>query len=130
MKIRTLGQERSEFALTKVLQNKDTTALKSFSAGAPSMILQNGFGHALAFWAAKDKKDKKDKNEHKALLSMVMEWLEKKEFIQSNGKKEDFFKTLSTVSQQEYFAAQQEALHLLEWVKRYANAFIQDNEKR
>jgi len=46
--MRTLGQKRAEFALNKVVdipQDKKDK-FKPFSAGAPSMILQNGFGQA------------------------------------------------------------------------------------
>jgi CRISPR-associated protein Cmr5 len=118
--MRTLGQKRSEFALKKVLEKKEITALKNFSAGAPSIILQNGFGQALAFWASKGKP------EHNALLDIIREWFEEQKdfFIQTDTK--GMLLKLSEISQQEYFAAQQEALNLLEWVKRYANAFIQD----
>ena len=50
MSMRTLGQERSEYALDRVMENTGVKELKAFSAGAPSMILKNGFGQALAFW--------------------------------------------------------------------------------
>lgn len=120
MKMRTLGQVRSEFALKKVMENLNLKSLKRFSAGAPSMILQNGFGQTLAFWAAKGK------DEHIALMTLVMDWFnENNSKFQSNSK-EEFLKKISESSQDEYFSAQQEALHLLEWVKRYANAFIKD----
>ncbi len=119
--MRTLGQERSEFALKKVLESKEITALKNFSAGAPSIILQNGFGQALAFWASKGKA------EHNALLDIIREWFnEQKDFFIQADTTQDLLLKLSEISQQEYFAAQQEALNFLEWVKRYANAFIQD----
>ena len=123
--MRTLGQERSEFALEQVLIRKDIKTLKSFSAGAPSMILQNGFGQALAFWASKGKA------EHKALLDMIRQWFNNQgePFIQSENT-EGLLLGLSQVSQQKYFTAQQEALDLLEWVKRYANAFILDDKTR
>ena len=51
--IRTLGQKRSEYALQKVNEKLTVTKLKNFSAGLPSMILQNGLGHTLAFCSAK-----------------------------------------------------------------------------
>ncbi|WP_413848161.1 type III-B CRISPR module-associated protein Cmr5 [Desulfobacula sp.] len=123
-KMRTLGQMRSEFALKKVLENQTLKTLKPFSAGAPSMILQNGFGQALAFWAAKGK------YEHMALLTVIREWFNKNgnDFFKSNTL-EEFMIKISESSQQDYFEAQQETMHLLEWVKRYANAFIKDIQK-
>ena len=79
--MRTLGQKRAEYALRKVLaipEGKKKEDFKSFSAGAPSMILQNGFGQALAFWLSKgtDKDLKiKEEDKHIVLFDMIWEWL-------------------------------------------------------
>jgi len=115
--MRTLGQERSEYALDKVMENLKIKELKPFSAGAPSMILKNGFGQALAFWKAKGKK------EHQIMFDIVKGWLLEKGFASGNRDPE-FLKDLSTMEQHRYLEAQKETLALLEWVKRYANAFI------
>jgi len=133
--MRTLGQKRAEYALGKVLaipgdKKKD---FKSFSAGAPSMILQNGFGQALAFWLAKgtDKNLKiKEEDKHVVLFDMIWQWLSyekndvKNEFVEKDKAKTrtDFIRQLSGMDQNKYLAAQKESLALLEWVKRYANA--------
>jgi CRISPR-associated protein Cmr5 len=119
--MRTLGQKRAEYALEKVLaipedKKKD---FKSFSAGAPSMILQNGFGQALAFWLSKAKEGDK----HRVLFNMVKEWLVDNKLVKSqNNSDPDFIKALSAMEQLDYLTAQKETLALLEWVKRYANA--------
>jgi CRISPR-associated protein Cmr5 len=118
--MRTLGQVRSEFALKKVMENINLKSLKPFSAGAPSMILQNGFGQALAFWAAKGK------DEHIALMTIVRDWFNKDNSMFQSKSIQEFLEKISESSQDEYFSAQQETLYLLEWVKRYANAFIED----
>jgi len=116
--MRTLGQERSEFALEKVLANIQEERLKPFSAGAPSMILQNGFGQTLAFWKAKGK------NEHNIMFDIVQEWFLKKKFAKGSTAHE-FLTDISVMDQSRYLKAQMEALALLEWVKRYAHAFIE-----
>ena len=133
--MRTLGQKRAEFALEKVLaipegKKKD---FKTFSAGAPSMILQNGFGQALAFWLSKgtdkDLKTKED-DKHIVLFDMIWKWLpyEKDDvenrFVEKDKAKTrtDLIRQLSGMDQNKYLAAQKETLALLEWVKRYANA--------
>ena len=56
--MRTLGQERSQFALERIIGgkskiNEDVKSFTSFTAGAPTVILQNGFGQAMAFWLSK-----------------------------------------------------------------------------
>ena len=117
--MRTLGQERAGFALDKVmgLPHSLKKDFKPFSAGAPSTILQNGFGQALAFWLSKN--DAK----HAALFEMIKEWLVKNGFIELQADSSvEFMKALSHTKQRQYLAAQKETLALLEWVKRYANA--------
>jgi len=119
--MRTQGQKRANFALTKVLDTKKIPKFKNFSAGAPSMILKNGFGQTLAFWVAKGK------GEHIRMFDIIVEWLSYKKddvansFAKSTNKTE-FLKEISKMSQNQYLLCQQETLKLLEWVKRFANA--------
>ncbi len=136
--MRTLAQKRADFALDMVLKNKDIDKFDSFTAGAPSQILQNGFGQTLAFWLSKgtkkdekdEKKENKKKDKHIVLFDIVFEWLKYKnkdidnKFIPRNLKKrEDFIRYLNQMDQEEYLTIQKETLALLEWVKRYAQAF-------
>ncbi len=117
--MRTMGQKRAEFALKKILEipkdKKDK--FKPFSAGAPSMILQNGFGQALAFWISKGK------DEHMTMFKIVKEWLCQNNLAKGQSDdKSEFIGDISRMEQSEYLTAQKETLALLEWVKRYANA--------
>lgn len=115
--MRTLGQKRAEFALEKVvgIEQSKKDKFKPFSAGAPSMILQNGFGQAIAFWVAKGK------DEHKSMMNILREWLVSNGFSKGNDDK-TFIRNLAQMEQRDYLNAQKEALALLEWVKRYSNA--------
>lgn len=115
--MRTLGQKRAEFALNEVInipQDKKEKFIP-FSAGAPSMILQNGFGQALAFWIAKGN------DEHMMMLNIVQKWLCNNNLAQGQSKT-DFLRNLSQMEQTTYLTAQKETLALLEWVKRFAKA--------
>jgi len=123
--MRTLGQKRAEYALGKVLaipEGKKKEEFKSFSAGAPSIILQNGFGQALAFWLSKGK------DKHIAVFDMIRNWLSyekddiENSFVKKTENPVDFIRELSGMDQIKYLSAQKETLALLEWVKRYANA--------
>ena len=122
--MRTLGQKRAEFALEKVtnIAQEAKEKFKPFSAGAPSMILQNGFGQALAFWIAKGR------NEHRSMFNIVKEWLSytnndvQNNFVPKTQSDQAFFQAISGMTQSEYLTAQKETLALLEWVKRFANA--------
>jgi CRISPR-associated protein Cmr5 len=131
--MRTLGQKRAKYALSKVcsIPREKKKDFKPFSAAAPSMILQNGFGQALAFWLSKGtNKDLNIKTEDKHILmfDMIFEWLSYKkddvnnQFIEESKTRTEFIKKLSEMDQNQYFSAQKESLALLEWVKRYANA--------
>lgn len=122
--MKMLNQERAAFALEKVLEHKEhknKEKIATFSAGAPSMILKNGFGHTLAFWKAKAKE------EHNVLFEIVRGWLDQRNILNSHNS-ESFFQTLNHVDQNQYLMAQKETLALLEWVKRYANAFLKKGE--
>jgi CRISPR-associated protein Cmr5 len=129
--MRTLGQKRAAYALQEVLGNRcdKPKEFKTFCAGAPAVVLQNGFGHALAFWYSKSKNNQVDK--HLVLLDIIRNWLYRKDdgvqnnFIQPCQTTKEMVASLSNMSQQEYLAAQGETLALLEWVKRYANALFE-----
>ncbi|MCG2740709.1 MAG: type III-B CRISPR module-associated protein Cmr5 [Syntrophaceae bacterium] len=128
--MRTMAQKRAEYALERVLLIKDKKDFRSFSAGAPSMILQNGFGQTLSFWLAKGtSKDgkMKENDKHIELFDVVKNWLSlKTKDINNNFANEKdrtkLMKELTTMEQRQYLSAQNETLALLEWVKRFANA--------
>lgn len=128
--MRTLGQKRSAYALEEVLATgcKKPQEFKAFCAGAPAVILQNGLGQAFAFWLSKGKGDPADK--HQALLEIIMKWLcmnqddIRNAFITPCRTPGEMVRALSDMNQHDYLAAQDETLALLEWVKRYAKAFV------
>jgi CRISPR-associated protein Cmr5 len=123
-------QKRAEFALERVLALKgDREKFKSLVNGAPSMILQNGFGQSMAFWIAKGTKEGqiKDQDKHVLLFDMVMQWLSLKHgdinnMYMESRERRGLLEELAKMDQCRYLAAQNEALSLLEWVKRFANA--------
>ncbi len=123
--MRTVEQKRSEYALSMVLEipDKKKGKFKNFAAGAPSMILQNGFGQALAFWLSKADEN----NKQSTLVNMVIQWLSYKNkdvnnnFVSQTNRKE-FMLEISKMNQVKYLNAQNETLKLLQWVKRFANA--------
>ncbi len=131
--MRTLAQQRAEFALNRVLQSMgrvtDKEKFASFVAGAPAMILQNGFGQTLAFWLAKGTKDDRiiDNDKHVILFDVVKDWLSLKEKdirnnFASSRERVGLMREISEMPQNQYLSAQSETLSLLEWVKRFANA--------
>ena len=141
--MRTLGQKRAEYALEKVLEKAmNIDKFDSFVAGAPSQILQNGLGQTLAFWLSKGVKKNKntgqkgfdEKDKHIVLFDIIFEWLKLKEndinteFISETEKREKFIEHLNEIDQEKYLTIQKEVLALLEWVKRYAQAFCGNDD--
>lgn len=113
---RTLGQKRAEYclgALEKLgCKHED---FKSLSAGLPAMILQNGFGQALAFLLAKGG------DKHVAAFDIIAGWLRRNNILQETGNAA-LLKEISRMEQSQYLHAQRETLAMLEWLKRYAHA--------
>jgi len=120
-------QKRSKFALQCLQQhgtiNKD---LANFIVGTPTMILQNGFGQTMAFFLSKG--NGKDKNEkHNFVFNTICAWSHQENHDIPTDKN-TFFNAVSGLSQEEYLILQEETLKLLQWLKRYARAFQEEDK--
>ena len=126
IEVRMIAQERAEFALNEVLKIKEDkiTEFRNFSAGVPSMILQNGFGQTIAFFLSRGK------DHHLRMVEIIKEWLESRDLIKTTQANEDFVKEIMGLEQKKYLYIQDETLHLLEWVKRFSHAFLPDPNKK
>ncbi len=113
---RTLGQKRAEYCLEQLRQLRcDAEKFKNFSAGLPSLIIQNGFGQALAFLVAKGE------DKHIAAFSIITGWLANQHIL-TPDQPAGMLLQISQMEQAKYLHAQKETLAMLEWLKRYANA--------
>ncbi len=116
---KTLGQQRAAYCLEKL--EKITCSRKEFkplSAGLPAMILQNGFGQTLAFLQAKGK------DKHVAAFQIIAGWLIDRTLLTDDDRPAGILKQISELEQTKYLHAQKETLAMLEWLKRYANASL------
>lgn len=121
----TLSQRRARFALDGVERIKGEEfagKFRSYAANLPPMIQMNGFGQALAFCRSKSGQSLEDKA-YQALYKLVSEWLIG-DGQPYNGLK-DALAGITSGSMSSYRLAQTEALALLEWVKRFASAYIE-----
>jgi CRISPR-associated protein Cmr5 len=118
----TIAQKRSLFALTELnkVPSESREKFKKLSAGLPAMILQNGLGQTLAFLLAKGKGEA---GEHTSAFNIIAGWLKDQNII-GDARSSAVVKELSSITQGKYLKGQEEALSVLEWVKRYANAGI------
>lgn len=133
-KLQTISQVRSKFALSEVLgymkeKEKIDKETRNFVIGTPSVILQNGLGQALAFWASKVKSDSDNEHDrYRFILDAITAWLIEIEVFKANNNDQKNYKQLiidisEKLSQKDYLIAQKEVIFFLEWMKRYANAF-------
>ncbi|HPH03837.1 MAG TPA: type III-B CRISPR module-associated protein Cmr5 [Spirochaetota bacterium] len=119
----TKEQLRAEYVLKKI----DTMYTKgvdeenvNFITGAPTLILTNGIGQSIAFLLAKAERD----NKQEKVFMIIKEWLENEiPGLQGCADNMQFLQHFSQLSMSDYLRAQDEALRMLAWLKRYARAF-------
>jgi len=125
-------QKRSDFALTQLkrtfLEDGNSTIKKelaNFIVGTPTMILQNGFGQTMAFLISKCKGKTEKTDKHFFTFRTIARWSESvNEKVPS--EKSGFFEAVSKLEQTDYLKLQEEALKMLQWLKRYARAFQEE----
>lgn len=124
--MQTIQQERAAYALKKVneaiAQKLKYKEYKSHASSFPAMIHMNGLGQAAAFIYSKGKKDE----EYRHLYSLLSDWL--KEDGQPYYKM-DLLEGITQKDMESYRLAQIEALALMDWVKKFAKAFMEENEQ-
>ena len=129
--VRSMEQMRAEFALGKIesikTQNDETLKIevRRHFNNLPALIRTNGLGQALAFFYMQEK-DKKPSPSYRAIYDMVGTWLCNE---RSNGRvfhehTDDVLTAITRCDMQHYMAAQNEALALLEWLKKFAIAYL------
>ena len=124
--LRSMDQERAEFALKKIqaiLGGADPilkAEIRRYLNNLPALIRMNGLGQALAFFRMKG-----EGTAHDAIYRMVGTWL-----CDASSKGRIFSEStdaLSAITQSDmahYMAAQNEALALLQWLKKFAVALL------
>jgi CRISPR-associated protein Cmr5 len=129
--MQTLQQRRARFALEKVKfalaeakadPKRAGFSQKEFKSQAesfPAMIRMNGLGQAAAFHFSKG-------GAHGRLYKLLADWL-KEPGQPYQGK--DLLEGITQQDMHAYRFAQAEALLLLDWVKKFANAFAEDDQQ-
>lgn len=138
--MQTKEQQRSAFALKKVeevFQIPVDEKVANFVVGVPTIVLTNGLGQAMAFLLSKHKEPnandteekRKDKLKYRNTFDIIRCWFNQQENIGLNETDRfQFLQQLANLDQKTYLRAQQEALALLQWLKRYARAFQEDKK--
>lgn len=114
--LRTLEQERAKHAWKYVQEVKDQTFAgdyRSIVVKAPSLIVTNGLGQALAFFRSKP-----DRPHFQSLYRHLAEWVNNK--LHTSSDLLDWL--VNDATSQQYRLATMEALALLQWLRRFAEA--------
>ena len=123
-----IERERARHALNTVkkLEKKGVDKYASYVKGLPATILQNGFGQAMAtlLSAAKNR----DADDHKLLYSNLEEWLCKVNPDSPYINEPDLMQAITGGTEKAYLLAQAEAMSYLEWLKKFANAYLSKPE--
>ena len=124
--LRSMDQERAEFALKKIqailggADQSHKAEVRRYLNNLPALIRMNGLGQALAFFRMKG-----EGTAHNAIYRMVSTWL-----CDASSKGRIFSEdadVLTSITQSDmahYMAAQNEALALLQWLKKFAVALL------
>lgn len=123
--MQTKEQQRSAFALEKVktvFRMPVSKDVANFIVGTPTLVLENGLGQTLAFLLSKQKQ------EHTNICNILRDWLGQEIQALQATDNFTFLQELAELDQHQYLRAQQEALALLQWLKRYARAFQEDKK--
>lgn len=118
----TLQQQRAAHALDKVqalVALKDGDKLKARASELPFMIHTNGLGQAAAFF-----KSKKDKDGYDHLYRILSSWLTSEGRPFAGAGQGDLMKAISSADMHLYRVAQAEAMHYMDWVKKFAKAYL------
>lgn len=121
----TTEQKRAQFALSRVQDVKNTQVhiaarYRQQIMRLPAMILASGLGQTLAFLKAKSDGGRK-RNEHDVAYRHLDEWVRLQ--LKLPG---DLLEEVTRMDVSQYRVAQTEALAVLGWLKRFAEAEIAD----
>lgn len=128
--MRTLEQIRAADALTRVRSIEETFGgdrekadkFASYVESLPATILANGLGQAAATLLAQAKGNHGDP--HYKLYSFLEDWLCRDASEAPYRLANDLMEAIVTNDRQVYLHAQAEALAWLEWLKKFAVAFL------
>ena len=121
---RPLALRRAEQARREVekLENQSCGHYVSYVRALPAEILQMGLGQALATQLAAARGDKK--NPHRILYDQMERWLCSAHVETPFPEGKNLMNAIVEHDEATYLRAQAEALAYLEWLKKFAVAFL------
>jgi|SRR5579875_585071 len=127
--IRTPEQKRAEHALRKIREIEKEKAdgvpssYRSYVESLPATIVMNGLGQACAILLARSNGSSSREEAYRRLYGHLEEWLCQSENAVYQSE-ESLIDAVVKNDQQKYIRAQAEALAYLDWLKKFAQAFL------
>ena len=128
--MQTMQQKRAKYALEQVekaISDKvNQKEFKAYAANLPAMIHINGLGQAAAFFKSKG-------DTHERLYTILSDWLcGKIDYARTQPYSgcNDLLEGITTQDMHQYRVAQAEAQALMDWVKKFAKAFMDGGDDK
>ncbi len=121
---RTLEQKRAAHALCKAweVDRELAASYRSYVESLPATIVMNGLGQACATVLARASGTSPREQAYRLLYGHVQDWLCRSEGVYS--EEESLIDAIVKNDQRKYIHAQAEALAYLDWLKKFAQAFL------
>jgi len=121
--MQTIQQQRAQFALRCVQDAVNNSEInkseyKSYVSALPAMIHMNGLGQAAAFYKSKC-------DTHEIIYKLLSDWLTQAN--QPYAGESDLIAAITSNDMHSYRLAQAEAQALMNWVKKFAKAYMTED---
>ena len=138
----TREQQRAQHALRSVNQVQERLAnagsdekeqkkakkfrdeYKSYAESLPANIVMNGLGQACTMLLAQAKGKSADQEAHRLLYDHLEDWLRGSDQAAVYPPDQNLVKAVISHGQREYVRAQFESLAYLNWLKKFAQAYL------
>lgn len=130
--MQTIQQRRAADALMHINEIKEkpfADRFKVYVQGMPAMIHMNGLGQTAAFYKSKSNGSDDSDQAYGEVYEIISNWLTGAGVVYRNSGSQtdgDLLERITQESMQKYRLAEAEALAYLEWLKKFAEAFIKD----
>jgi len=131
--ILTREQQRAQHALQSVTKvqtkpKKYRDEFKSYAESLPANIVMNGLGQACAMLLAQARGKSADQDAYRLLYDHLQDWILGRDNAAVYPNDQDLVKAVINHGQGEYVRAQFESLAYLNWLKKFAQAYLTEPE--
>lgn len=122
--MQTLQQQRAKHALAQIkgwVALNEGSKLKARCSELPYMVHANGLGQAVAFFKSKGEKDG-----YGYVFVALQGWLSQPG--RPFAGQHDLMQAIVSADLHRYRLAQAEAIHYMDWVKKFASAYLVTND--